>query len=90
MKLDTSFVQGLGVDPSAGVLVESFLSIGRGLGVQIIAEGVETNAQLTLLRQMGCEVVQGHLFGAAIPITETIELLKKGISHPSIMATNAA
>lgn len=90
MKLDTSFVQGLGVDPSAGVLVESFLSIGRGLGVQIVAEGVETNAQLTLLRQMGCEVVQGHLFGAAIPITDTIKLLEKGISHPSIMATDAA
>ncbi len=78
LKLDTSFVQGLGVDPAAGVLVDSFLSIGKGLGVQVVAEGVESPEQLSLLQKMGCEVVQGHLFGAAMPLHEAIALLKNG------------
>lgn len=83
LKLDTSFVQGLGVDPAAGVLVDSFLSIGKGLGVQVVAEGVESRAQLSLLQQMGCEVVQGHLFGAAMPLHEAITLLQNGAVYPT-------
>jgi EAL domain-containing protein (putative c-di-GMP-specific phosphodiesterase class I) len=76
LKLDTAFIGGLGVDPAAEVLVKGFLAIGKGLGVQIIAEGVETQNQVDLLSQMGCEVVQGHVFGAAMTATETIEMLQ--------------
>ncbi len=71
LKIDTSFVADLGVDPAAEVLIAGFLSIGAGLGVQVIAEGVETPDQLRHLRRLGCKIAQGYLFGKAMPLDET-------------------
>ena len=71
LKIDTSFVADLGVDPAAEVLIAGFLSIGAGLGVQVIAEGIETPDQLRHLRKLGCKVAQGYLFGKAMPLDET-------------------
>lgn len=78
-------MQGLGIDPAADVLVDSFLAIGKGLGVQVVAEGVETTAQLAKLQKMGCEIVQGHLFGAAMKIDDAIQILQNGatVSTPN-------
>lgn len=75
LKIDTSFVQGLGIDPAAEVLVGGFLSIASGLGVQVIAEGVETSDQLHRLRQLGGKFAQGYLFGRAMPLDEARILL---------------
>ncbi len=75
LKIDTSFVQGLGVDPAAEVLVGGFLSIAAGLGVQVIAEGVETPDQLFRLRQLGGKYAQGYLFSSAITLDEARVLL---------------
>lgn len=71
LKLDTRFVSDLGTDPAATVLIDGFLTIGAGLGVQVIAEGVEHEMQLEMLRKMGCKFVQGYYFGAAVPFPET-------------------
>jgi EAL domain-containing protein (putative c-di-GMP-specific phosphodiesterase class I) len=90
LKLDTGFVQDLGVDPAADVLVNGFLSIARGLGVQVVAEGVETQAQLTLLKSMGGEIVQGHIFGAAVTAKEAVALLEVGKVNIDHLAENAA
>ncbi len=68
MKIDTSFVAGLGSEPVANVIVEGFLSIARGLDVKVVAEGVETEAQLEHLRELGCHYAQGLLFGPAVPV----------------------
>jgi diguanylate cyclase len=70
LKIDTSFVQGLGVDPAAEVLVSGFLSIAAGLGVQVIAEGVETPDQLHRLRKLGGKFAQGFLFSSAMSLDE--------------------
>lgn len=67
LKLDTAFVRGLGSDRSADVLVKAFLDIGHGLDVDVIAEGVETEIQRDILREMGCLVAQGFLFDRALP-----------------------
>jgi len=71
LKVDTTFVNDLGVDPSATVLIDGFLRIAEGLGVQVVVEGVERKNQLELLREMGCAYVQGHYYGAAMPFNET-------------------
>ena len=71
LKVDTTFVNDLGVDPSATVLIDGFLRIAEGLGVQVVVEGVERKNQLELLRKMGCAYVQGHYYGAAMPFNET-------------------
>ncbi len=75
MKIDTSFVAGLGADPVANVIVEGFLSIARGLDVRVVAEGVETEAQLEHLRELGCHFAQGLLFGPAVPVDVATEWL---------------
>lgn len=67
LKLDTGFVRGLGHDKAAEVLVEGFLGIGRGLGVDVIAEGVETEKQRQLLLAMGCRICQGFYYSTALP-----------------------
>jgi diguanylate cyclase (GGDEF)-like protein len=70
LKIDSSFVRDLASDPAAAVLVEGFLSIARGLGVAVIAEGVETEEQRRRLLAMGCRHAQGYLFGRAMPLDE--------------------
>ncbi|MBB5723104.1 diguanylate cyclase (GGDEF)-like protein [Loktanella ponticola] len=75
LKLDTGFVRGLGHDKAAEVLVEGFLGIGKGLGVKVIAEGVETETQRTLLRKMGCTICQGFYYSPAMPHNEARDAL---------------
>lgn len=76
LKLDTAFVQALGKEPSAQVLVKAFLDIGHGLEVDIVAEGVETDAQRDLLIDMGCDNAQGFLFCKAVPLTDICNRLR--------------
>lgn len=71
LKIDVSFVAGLGIDSNAEVLVRGFLQIAHGLGVEVIAEGVENQSQASKLVAMGCKLAQGYLFGRAIPFDET-------------------
>ena len=77
MKIDTSFVEGLGHDSTAEVLVRGFLNIASGLGVSVIAEGVETEAQSRELINMGCMTAQGYLFSPAVPLSRATDLLTK-------------
>ena len=92
LKIDTSFVQGLGVDPAAAVLVGGFLSIAAGLGVQVIAEGVETPEQLGHLRRLGGKFAQGYLFGRAMPLDEARILLFAELTraYPAAVAEEVA
>ena len=80
LKLDTGFVRKLGTDRATDVLVKSFLDMGRGLGVSIVAEGVETQAQLDLLRTMGCTIVQGYYYSPALPFADLQGLLRRGLA----------
>lgn len=83
LKVDPSFVADLGRDPVAGVLVAGFLSIAFGLGVRVIAEGIETENQRSLLLRMGCRLGQGYLFGRAVPFAEArIRLLAEATRPP--------
>jgi diguanylate cyclase (GGDEF)-like protein len=75
LKIDTSFVAGLGHDLTSEVLVRGFLNIASGIGVSVIAEGVETQAQSQELINMGCVAAQGYLFSPAVPLAQATELL---------------
>ncbi|MDX8532688.1 bifunctional diguanylate cyclase/phosphodiesterase [Mesorhizobium sp. VK25A] len=68
LKIDRSFVSRIDTDSSSGAIVSTIVGLSRALGVGIIAEGVETENQATLLRAAGCEVVQGYLFGRPAPL----------------------
>jgi len=68
LKIDRSFVSRIDTDSSSGAIVSTIVGLSRALGVGIIAEGVETENQATMLRAAGCEVVQGYLFGRPAPL----------------------
>ena len=63
LKIDRSFVSGVPQDPGDAAIVRTILDLGRHMGLQVIAEGVETDAQLLFLRQFGCTLIQGFLLG---------------------------
>lgn len=74
IKIDRSFVLRMMTRPSTMAIVDTIISLGRALDLDIVAEGVETEQQLRALRAAGCKFVQGYLFGA--PMTEhEIELV---------------
>lgn len=68
LKIDRSFVQNIGLDRSSEVIIQSFISLSKGLGARTVAEGVETDFQLDFLRKNGCDLGQGYLFGKPEPI----------------------
>ena len=70
LKLDQSFVQALDHDSDSLALASAIISIGQRLGLTVVAEGVETQAQLDLLRQEQCEFVQGYLFARPMPAAD--------------------
>ena len=63
LKIDRSFVQKVNVDRRHAELVKAIVSIGQCLGLQIVAEGVETSEQVSFLLASGCEIGQGFLYG---------------------------
>jgi EAL domain-containing protein (putative c-di-GMP-specific phosphodiesterase class I) len=63
IKIDPSFVAGLGHDQTLTLLTRTVVQVGRELGIQVVAEGVEDPVQLQLLREMGCGYGQGFLVG---------------------------
>jgi len=63
LKIDKSFVRNLPADQQSGAIVEAVLLLSRRLGLDVVAEGVETQAQLDMLRELRCPLVQGFLKG---------------------------
>ena len=63
LKIDRSFVDGLGTDADDSAIVSAVAGMAASLGLTLIAEGVETDAQLAELRRLACERAQGFLFG---------------------------
>jgi EAL domain-containing protein (putative c-di-GMP-specific phosphodiesterase class I) len=78
LKIHESFVAGLGSDPEEGPIVAAMVALGHALGLSVVAEGVETDAQLTALRSLGCDGAQGFLFGRPVPEEEVNALLVAG------------
>jgi diguanylate cyclase (GGDEF)-like protein len=67
IKLDRSFVSGLPANRDDLAITRAVVAVAHSLGMQVVAEGVETNAQLAVLRELGCETVQGFLLGRPVP-----------------------
>ena len=76
IKVDQSFIRDLAANREAQAIVRSIVSLGKGLGVTITAEGVETEAELRCLRAEGCHEGQGYLFSRPRPNAEIVGLLE--------------
>lgn len=78
VKLDRSFVADIQTDPFAAALAKAILAMSHSLGLNVIAEGVETPEQLDWLRTHACQQVQGYLLSAPAPAGDLEELLNAG------------
>jgi diguanylate cyclase (GGDEF)-like protein len=70
VKIDQTLVRHLLTDPNKAALTRAVLSVGHGLGLSVIAEGVETQGQLDFLTENGCSAYQGYFFGRPVPIDD--------------------
>jgi diguanylate cyclase (GGDEF)-like protein/PAS domain S-box-containing protein len=76
LKIDRSFVSEVGERSDSNAIVGAIVGLGRSLGMDVVAEGVEVPAQMALLRKLGCTYAQGHLFGDALDADQYLSLLK--------------
>jgi len=75
LKIDQSFVRNLVADANDAIIVHATIALGQALGLEVIAEGVETQEQRDLLERSGCQRFQGYLFSRPLPIKEFEALL---------------
>ncbi|MBA2720107.1 MAG: EAL domain-containing protein [Chloroflexi bacterium] len=78
LKIDRSFITDLAGDDQAAAIVKNILALGQDLGMQVTAEGVETEAQRAALIDLGCELAQGYLFARPVSAAETRLALRGG------------
>lgn len=76
IKIDRSFITGISTSKSNKILVQSILHLGRSLGIQVVAEGVETSDDHQLLKLIGCELMQGYYLRRPAPARAVIEWLQ--------------
>jgi len=79
LKIDRSFVMDLTTDSDDAAIVEIVILLAKKLGLEVVAEGVETDAQLEFLRAQGCQYVQGYLLSKPLPSNEFEPFLKSNL-----------
>ncbi|WP_084386695.1 EAL domain-containing response regulator [Castellaniella caeni] len=74
LKIDMSFIRDLETNPGNVSIVTAIIALGHGLGLEVVAEGVETPQQLAHLRRLGCDLIQGYLLGRPVPASQALDL----------------
>jgi EAL domain-containing protein (putative c-di-GMP-specific phosphodiesterase class I) len=72
LKIDRSFVSSMEVDRRDEAIVSSAIELAHRLGLQVVAEGIETSEHLATLRASGCDIGQGHLLGRPLPADQMV------------------
>ena len=80
LKIDRSFVDGLGHDLEDEVIVETVIRMARSLGIEVVAEGVETLKQEEILRRLGCHYLQGFFCGRPANAAISAELYASSVA----------
>ena len=82
LKIDRSFVDGMGKERESAAIVHSIIHLGRALGMEVVAEGVETEVQLQALRAAGCSHLQGYYLARPMPEEHALELANRRFLVP--------
>jgi EAL domain-containing protein (putative c-di-GMP-specific phosphodiesterase class I) len=82
IKIDMSFIKNITEQAEHAAVVEAIISMSHSLNLKVVAEGVETQQQLDLLREFGCDEIQGYYYSRPLPSKEFTELLEKSMRQP--------
>ena len=80
LKIDRSFIKELGETEQADMLVKVIIQLAQALGIAVVAEGVETQQQLDLLQEMGCDYIQGFYLAKPMPQPEFMEFIRNSLA----------
>ena len=86
IKIDRSFIRNLTESKESATLVRTIVLMADALDMNVVAEGVETEAQLAHLKELGCDYIQGYLFGKPLPAEESEVYLLRRYSEPTHLA----
>ena len=87
LKIDRAFTATLGKNPESEILFRAIVSMGHALGMEVVAEGVETEEQLALIIKLGCDEVQGFLFAKPMPACEAEQIILPPKSPQKLLST---
>jgi diguanylate cyclase (GGDEF)-like protein len=88
LKIDRSFVRDVDTDADSAAIVGATIAMAHGLGLSVVAEGVETEAQRAALQRLGCDSIQGFLVAPALPVAEALLWEGASAEHARPLATS--
>jgi len=86
LKIDQSFIRDITTDPDDKAITAAIIALAHSLGLDVVAEGVETADQLAFLLERGCDYYQGNLFSVPLPPSSFIALARERSAHPPVTA----
>ncbi len=90
LKLDISFVREITTDPSSLAITDAIITMAHSLHLEVVAEGVETEGQLTLLASRNCDIMQGYFFSKPLPPADIEQLLRERRGLPAELTRRGA
>jgi diguanylate cyclase (GGDEF)-like protein/PAS domain S-box-containing protein len=86
LKIDRSFIERLAIDREDTAIVAAIIALGRAVGLAVVAEGVESEGQLRVLADLGCDAAQGYLFSRPMPATEIPRAAPRASGRSKVLA----